>query len=136
MRARLTSVALWMLVAVQVAIPASYYLWRSPGDDERFAWRMFSAVRLKRCTVTAYDDEAAEKEERPVTMAHAAHASWVHSMTRGRQRVIERFLATRCTPESGATPVLRRRCAWPSGRTLPSESYRYDCAAGRMELRR
>src|SRR5689334_3405160 len=38
---------LWLLVAVQVAIPASYYLVREDADDERFAWRMFSAVRLK-----------------------------------------------------------------------------------------
>lgn len=136
MRARVTSVALWMLVAIQVAIPASYYLWRSPGDDERFAWRMFSAVRLKRCTVTVYDSEAAWNEERPITLAHAAHASWVRSMGRGRQRVIERFLATRCTSESGAAPMLRRRCSWPSGRALPSETYRYDCANGRMELSR
>lgn len=133
MHARVVSVALWLLVAVQVAIPASYYLWRSPGDDERFAWRMFSAVRLKRCTVSVFDDEAASAGP-GIVLAHAAHASWVRSMTRGRQRVIERFLATRCAP--GASPVLLRRCAWPSGRDLPTETYRYDCGAGRLSVGR
>ena len=135
MRARVASFALWTLVAIQVAIPASYYLWRSPTDDERFAWRMFSAVRLKRCTVQVFDDEGAS-DKRPLALAHAAHASWVRSMTRGRQRVIERFLATRCAGRRAAEPVLFRHCAWPSGRTLPSEAYRYDCAAGQLEVSR
>lgn len=133
MRARLPSVALWLLVALQVAIPAAYYLRRDRSDDERFSWRMFSAVRLKHCSVSAFDGES---DAQPVTLSSAVHASWVRSMSRGRERVIERFLATRCAMPDVRIAVLERRCKWPSGRPLPSEKYRFDCALQRLAVTR
>lgn len=128
---------LWVLVAIQVAIPASYYLgWRGE-DDERFAWRMFSAVRLKRCSVEAYD---ADPDLRPdtltsarVSLSRAVHASWSRSLARGRPYVVERFLQTRCERAGVQVATLVRRCQWPSGRRVPEDHYRLDCASARFD---
>jgi hypothetical protein len=119
---------LWLLVAVQVAIPASYYLGGGDPDDERFAWRMFSGVRLKRCQVSAFglDDAGSEFELR---LAGALHGSWLHALERGRQRVIERYLVTHC--QSGVRSVkLERRCSDVRHGSVPAERYVYDCRSG------
>ena len=130
---RVSSAWLWVLVAVQVAIPASYYLGCRGEDDERFAWRMFSAVRLKRCSVEAYDgdlrDAAASPSAPRVDLAQAAHASWARSLSRGRTYVIERFLAMRCLQDGVRAATLVRRCQWPSGRRQPEDRYLFDCAS-------
>jgi hypothetical protein len=127
---------LWILVVLQVAIPASYYLVRDDPDDERFAWRMFSAVRLKRCEVTA-SERASGGLARPIDIPRSVHASWIRSLERGRPNVIEHFLAQRCRPTPGAAAIedseLTRRCKGAAGRALPSSRYRYDCASRRLE---
>lgn len=122
-----------VLVAIQVALPASYYLRSDDPDDERFAWRMFSAIRLRRCEVRAWDEVA--EGQRPVNLATALHASWQRLLDRGRRSVIEHFLERRCD-EGSRGAVLERSCTAPSGAQLPVESYRYDCAASRLEVRR
>lgn len=142
--ATVRSMALWLLVVLQVAVPASYYLWRDDPDDERFAWRMFSAVRLKKCFVAAWDgeDEAGQKLT-PVNLKTALHASWQKLLDRGRRPVIEHFLARRCRglPEGQAgapvgTPVLtilERSCVSPAGQPLPGQRFVYRCASDRFE---
>lgn len=148
---RPTSTWLWLLLIVQVVLPASYYL-RDDEDEERFAWRMFSAVRLKQCAIGATERfGGAHGGEREVELSSAVHASWQRSLERGRQRVIERFLQKRCTippaehpPPSGLPPrdrdalvvsaTLTRRCVSPDGEDLPEERYTYDCHARRLEL--
>lgn len=114
---------LWLLVALQVAIPASYYL-RADRDDERFAWRMFSAVRLRRCEVRAHDVKRGERHQ--VELPRVLHASWIRSLERGRASVIERFLAARCA--AGADEAqLERSCREPSGAALAPTVYRRRC---------
>jgi hypothetical protein len=115
------------LVALQIAIPASYYL-RSDRDDERFAWRMFSAVRLRRCEVVAYDVDEGGRAR--VELKRVLHASWIRSLERGRANVIERFLATRCRARVRES-VLERRCTEPSGTVMPPMTYRHVCEAPR-----
>lgn len=131
MRARLSPAWLWLLVGLQIAIPGSYYLVRDDRDDERFAWRMFSSVRLKRCEVVA-SDRAADGSERPIDLASTLHASWIRSLERGRRRVIEHFLATRCRATQVVGAALERRCQGASGQPLPDAHYRYECAARRL----
>jgi len=114
-------------VAVQIAIPASYYLGHGGRDDERFAWRMFSAVRLRRCSVDAFDGELGQGPPQ-IDVSRVVHASWSGSLARGRGRVIERFLATRCGMPGVRTASLTRRCTAPSGSRLPVHRYHYDCA--------
>jgi hypothetical protein len=119
-------VSLWLLVALQVAIPASYYLVREDRDDERFAWRMFSAVRLTRCEVSAWDEHG-PGDSRSIPLSRALHASWIRSLERGRQAVIERFLASRCRELDVVGSKLDRDCKSPAGEPLPLRSYQHAC---------
>lgn len=133
MLARLSPAWLWLLVALQLAIPASYYLGRDDPDDERFAWRMFSVVRLKRCEVAASETDALGSL-RAIEISKLLHASWVRSLERGRVSVVEHFLALRCAQRGVAASTLERRCASASGRALPSLVYHYDCASRSLEV--
>lgn len=118
---------LWLLVALQVAIPASYYLSDSDRDDERFAWRMFSGVRMKRCAVSAREQRH-EGNLSPVPVRGALHGSWIHALERGRRRVIEQFLRSRCLG-GAATTTLERRCqSVDSAQHLAPELYVYACS--------
>lgn len=130
---RPTSYWLWLLVALQVAIPASYYLLREDRDDERFAWRMFSVIRLRRCTVRARELDA-RGGEHPIDLESALHASWVRSLERGRRAVARGFLARRCALSQAAVTELVRDCSSPAGDALPTTSYRYECASERFEV--
>jgi hypothetical protein len=140
--------ALWLAVALQIAIPASYYVRAARGtqaapDDERFAWRMFSGIRLKRCSVSARGVSRASlgrgsarfaEATEPLAVSGALHGSWVHSLERGRRRVIERFLASRCALQgaSFARVELMRNCRDVTSRPEAPEVYRYDCAQGTL----
>ncbi len=118
---------LWLLVALQVAIPASYYLTRTDRDDERFAWRMFSGIRRKRCSVSAREQRH-DGSLSPVAVRGALHGSWIHALERGRRRVIEEFLRSRCASEV-ATITLERRCqSVDSAQQLAPELYVYACS--------
>jgi hypothetical protein len=63
-------------VGLQVALPLSYYL----GDDrfdERFAWRMFSPVRLSECRVKLVDrTDGAATIVRPNAELHDYAKRW------------------------------------------------------------
>jgi hypothetical protein len=120
-------------VVLQVAIPASYYLVRDDRDDERFAWRMFSSVRLTRCQVLAFDGKTPQ-ERAEVDLPKTLHASWQRSLERGRKSVIERYLATRCERPDVRYSQLERSCTSPSGRALPGQLFQYDCQGRRLEV--
>jgi hypothetical protein len=118
---------LWLLVALQVAIPASYYV-RADRDDERFAWRMFSAVRVKRCEVELREQHEGVWQE--VDMAPVVHASWRNALKRGRRRVIERLLEKRCEQPGTEAAELLRRCKNTQGERYAPERTRLSCADG------
>jgi hypothetical protein len=118
---------LWLLVAVQVAIPASYYL-RDDRDDERFAWRMFSAVRVRNCDVTVREQRTVDFE--PVDLDKLLHASWRAALARGRRRVIERFLAKRCHDEPLRAVKFVRTCREVDHEKTPAQRVTLDCHTG------
>lgn len=118
---------LWLLVAVQVAIPASYYV-RDDRDDERFAWRMFSAVRVKSCEVKLRERRAGVFAE--ADLERLLHASWRSSLARGRQRVIERFMKKRCGDAPLEAVEFVRTCRTVERKKGPPEVLRLDCARG------
>lgn len=120
----------WLLVLAQIAIPASYYL-RAEPDDERFAWRMFSAVRVKKCTVSLAERHRDEQRS-AVDLKHAFHSAWVHALERGRDRVIETVLERRCAQPMVAEAELERRCQDAARRPLAAESFRMRCDEGRV----
>ena len=128
MLARLSPAWLWLLVGLQIAIPVSYYFVRDDRDDERFAWRMFSSVRLKRCEVRVFERDAGGTQL-PVDLPSHLHASWIRSLERGRSHVIERFLATRCRASTVVSAALERHCHGASGQALPDGHYDYECGS-------
>lgn len=120
---------LWLLVAFQVLVPASYYV-RGERSDERFAWRMFSAVRVERCKVRASVFDAGGERER-IELEHTLHSGWITGLERGRKRVIERFLSRLCTDRASQESELKRSCEDAvGGRRL--ERFRMQCASQRM----
>jgi hypothetical protein len=116
-------------VIVQIAIPASYYL-RADRDDERFAWRMFSAVRVKKCEVRL-QEERRDGASRSVPLKQAFHSAWVHALERGRQRVIDEVLKARCAQPSMAEARIERSCQDAARRPLPPQLFRMQCDEGR-----
>jgi hypothetical protein len=121
---------LWLVLLAQIALPSSYYLWRADREDERFAWRMFSAVRFRSCSVQVTDRLPAG--ERPVALDEALHASWIGALRRGRERVIERFLASRCAQHEVTASTLLRSCREVDGQLAAPLQYHYACAAQRL----
>lgn len=124
---------LWLLVALQVAIPLGYYVSDADPDDERFAWRMFSGVRLKRCSVVARERRNAG-DTTALPVRGALHGSWIHALERGRRRVIEQFLYTHCEP-GVAVVTLERRCqSVDSAQRLAPELYEYACSQHALRI--
>lgn len=121
---------LWLVLLVQIALPTSYYLWRADREDERFAWRMFSEIRFRACTVEVSERRASG--ERPVVLSEALHASWIGALRRGRERVIERFLASRCAGTGVTASSLVRSCREVDGQRGARQRFEYACPARRL----
>ncbi|MCB9538904.1 MAG: hypothetical protein H6704_21940 [Myxococcales bacterium] len=106
-------------VALQIALPLSYYLGDDPYD-ERFAWRMFSPVRLARCTLQAFDET--DGVRRPMRLGEDLHVVWINLMKRARRQVIDHWAFDWCAEQraAGREPVLRVQltCASPEAAGL------------------
>ncbi len=118
---------LWLLVAAQVAIPASYYF-RNDRDDERFAWRMFSAVRVRSCDVSLQEERAGESHE--ADLEKLLHASWRAALARGRRRVIERLLEKRCRDGALSAVTFVRSCREVDREKIPEQRLTLTCQSG------
>jgi len=122
---------LFVFLAFQLIVPLTYYV-RADPYDERFAWRMFSAVRLHRCRPNA--SEVANGQERPVDMPKVIHQAWINTMARNREDVIRAFLAKRCEEEDVEEATLSNVCVTPAGTRLAPQVYRRDCTSGAEDL--
>ncbi len=125
-----TTVALAVLagwLVLHVATPLSYYL-SSDVYDERFAWRMFSAVRVQQCAVEARET-IGDGAPRPIPVASVLPAPWISLLQRNRPAVIARFLAFRCASDAHPTEVrLTHTCRSVAGETLPAVHRTMRCA--------
>lgn len=117
---------LWLVIALQIAVPASYYF-KADRDDERFAWRMFSAVRVKRCEVRLRELKGGQLQE--AKLEYLLHASWRQALARGRRRVMEKLLSERCRTPGLQRVELVRSCKDAKGAALPTEVMRLTCAS-------
>lgn len=117
-----------LVLGLQVLIPLRYYL----GDDaydERFSWRMFSAVRVHRCQLRP--TETAEAGGiRPINLNREIHRAWVTTLQRNRHTVSEKFLASRCAAEGIASVRLENLCVTPNGTRLEPLVWEMACATG------
>lgn len=85
-------------LAIQLLAPLHYYLVRRDAHDERFAWRMFSPMRMAKCEVNVSVDG------QPVNLYGEFHEAWVKLAERGRFVVIEE-MAQRLCDENKGKPV-------------------------------
>jgi len=131
MRTRMVALGT-MWIALQIVIPLRYYL----GDDvhdERFSWRMFSAVRVQQCAVTIRETDASG--ERSMTADHLyafLPAPWVSLLERTRPAVVDRFLIWRCEEEGMEAIRFENACRDASGDPLPPIVRTIDCATGTL----
>lgn len=131
-RARTLGLALlagWLLL--HVSVPLSYYL-SSDVYDERFAWRMFSAVRVQECGLDAR--ETIDGMERPIGLQSVLPAPWVSLLQRNRPAVLRRFLEWRCASDVHPTEVrLTHTCRSVAGAALPAVHRTLHCADRSLE---
>jgi hypothetical protein len=91
---------------VQLLLPLHYYVARHDPHDERFAWRMFSPMRMTRCSAQFSVDN------KPFTLAGKFHEAWGEIASRGRFVVIEAIAHKLCAEHPGKAVGLSLRCSY------------------------
>lgn len=122
--------AVGALLVIEALIPLRYYT----GDDifdERFSWRMFSAVRVYSCNLNAFETRGGA--EAPVNLMSTIHVGWITTLRRNREAVMERYLEWRCEQDSVEAARLVNVCTTPEGNRVPDVVRTIDCAEGRVE---
>ncbi|MCO4745104.1 MAG: hypothetical protein KC912_09965 [Proteobacteria bacterium] len=96
-------------IVFQMAAPASYYLRtdRAERYDERFAWRMFSDVRMLRCQAEYRVDDD------PVKLTQHFHTAWGSLLQRGRTQVVDGVGQRLCDDHPNSTVKLKLTCREP-----------------------
>lgn len=119
--------ALW--VVLMLVVPLRYYL----GDDaydERFAWRMFSAVRVQSCQAEL--KEVRHTSERVIPLMEVLPAPWAALLERNRTAVVDSVLRWRCEREGVTSVRFRNTCRVASGQPLPPTERAIDCGTGEI----
>ena len=106
----MTTLFAFGFIAVQMWLPLSYYLGEHEYD-ERFAWRMFSSVRMTRCDFEVYDGSDGGLQRLSLTKRN--HIVWVNLAKRARLSVIDKLVAGLC--ESHHDIRVRLSCTVPNG---------------------
>lgn len=127
--ARHVRVGICVFLALQIGLALGYYVSDDPYD-ERFAWRMFSTIRLTRCAtdVRAIDDTGRIEE---VKLQKHLAVAWISHIRRNRDRVVRKFLEDQCTPPT-ARLELTNGCLTPDG-TRESHRWRIQCETLEIE---
>jgi len=110
----------------QIAMPLRYYL-GGRGYDERFSWRMFSSVRMQRCTVQVHET-ASDGGERKLNLEQELQVAWIGMLERYRAGVVEELLRKRCASGGAREVRYARSCKDPGGSELPQIHAKLDCA--------
>ncbi len=128
---------------LQLVVPLSYYLRSGDPYDERFSWRMFSAVRLYSCRTSAIERvgetdpsrrQGQPPTEREIPLSATLHQAWVNHLARNRRDVVLAFLDARCDEEGVREVSLTNACTAPDGEPVAPQVYRRVCASGELTL--
>jgi len=95
-----------VFVLAQLLLPLHYYLLRKDPHDERFAWRMFSPMRMARCAPKVMLDD------KPLALASEFHEAWLEIANRGRFTVIEAMGAKLCAKYPTSEVRLSFECTY------------------------
>ena len=97
--------AIALFVVAQLTLPLLYFTRKDP-HDERFAWRMFSPMRMARCTPSATINDA------PFNLGGEFHEAWLELVQRGRFRVIEAMGKKLCQEHPNSAVRLSIDCVY------------------------
>ncbi len=97
---RVASAFIICWLALQLALPLTYYLGAGDPYDERFAWRMFSPTRMTKCRVALF--VGGPTQRRNALMGTELHAMWRGWLIRGRSSVADAYLEERCRRQRAA----------------------------------
>jgi hypothetical protein len=90
----------------QLVIPLHYYVLRKDRHDERFAWRMFSPMRMTKCKAAFVVDG------QPVNIGSEFHEAWGEMVERGRAAVIEEMAHRLCAKRPGKPVMVTLQCTY------------------------
>ena len=93
-------------LAIQLLLPLHYYVLRHDPHDERFAWRMFSPMRMAKCSTRFSVDN------QPVQLGSEFHEAWVEIANRGRYAVLEAMASKLCQEHPGKAVELSVDCTY------------------------
>ena len=119
-----------LFLVFQLAVPLTYYV-RDDPYDERFAWRMFSGIRLQTCEPHAFREDDSGKEL-GITLTKAIHVAWINMMKRNRPAVIRAFLENQCEQAGVRRARLVNHCTAIDGEPLPPREISLDCTSGQL----
>ena len=95
-----------LMVASQLLLPLHYYLARRDKHDERFAWRMFSPMRMAHCQPNVTIDG------RATALESQFHEAWIDLAVRGRFVVVEAMGAKLCADHPGSVVRVSLACTY------------------------
>ncbi|MCE9590274.1 MAG: hypothetical protein K8S99_07100 [Planctomycetes bacterium] len=126
---RWIGVAVALFLLAQLLLPLRYYL-SPPTSDERFAWRMFSSVRMRDCTARLYetierDGKTIEEPVPPATLAH-----WRDLLDGNRPEVVEAVMRSFRRRPGVRAVRFELKCRGVDGRELPTEGWVMESADG------
>ncbi len=93
-------------VLVQLLLPLHYYIGRRDPHDERFAWRMFSPMRMAKCSPKVAVDG------QPLALESTFHEAWLELAQRGRFVVIEAMAEHLCKEHPGSAVTVSLDCTY------------------------
>jgi hypothetical protein len=93
-------------LVTQLVIPLHYYVVRKDPHDERFAWRMFSPMRMAKCKPSFVVDG------QPVPLGSEFHEAWTEMVERGRMSVIEGMAHRLCAKRPGTPVMVTLQCTY------------------------
>jgi len=95
-----------VFLLAQLLIPLRYYVHHRDPHDERFAWRMFSPIRMVQCTPRfALDGKVLD-------LRGEFHEAWFEIASRGRFGVIEAMGKRLCERNPGHTVRVDLACTY------------------------
>lgn len=125
MQRRWVKAGILLVIVWQISVPARYYFGGDP-TDERFAWRMFSGVRLERCRSQLWRLRAGHPPQ-AVDLSTVVHPAWQTNLRRNRRRVIAALMRHQCRAEPARSLFLMNTCSDAGGRRLPPRRYAMEC---------
>ena len=93
-------------LAIQLLLPLRYYVAHRDPHDERFAWRMFSPMRMARCQPHFAVDG------KPLELGTVFHEAWVELAERGRFVVVEAMAEHVCKQHPGSSVTVSLDCKY------------------------